>query len=94
LVNNCTGNFAITCRTASGSGVSVPTGLTAYLYCDGTNISQDSNILGIPGRLINVQVFSSSGTYTPTRAPKPLSPRFRVAVVVVVVLAQGLHQEL
>jgi hypothetical protein len=94
LVNNCTGNFTITCRTASGSGVSVPTGLTAYLYCDGTNISQDSNILGIPGRLINVQVFSSSGTYTPTKAPKPLSQRFRVAVVVVVVLAQGLHQEL
>jgi hypothetical protein len=72
LVNNCTGNFAITCRTASGSGVSVPTGLTAYLYCDGTNISQDSNILGIPGRLINVQVFSSSGTYTPTKGTKTI----------------------
>ena len=66
VVNNCTGNFSVTCKTLSGTGVAIPTGLTAVINGDGVNITQDANLLGVPGRLLNVQTFTSSGTYTPT----------------------------
>lgn len=66
VVNGCTGNFSVTVKTASGTGVTLPNGLTAILYGDGTNITQDLNLLGFPGRLIGVQRFLSSALYTPT----------------------------
>lgn len=72
LVNNCAGDFSVTCTTASGAGVTVPTGLTAVLVGDGTNITQDTDVLGPPGRLLNVQTFSASGTYTPTSGTKKI----------------------
>lgn len=40
--NNCTGNFSITCRTASGSGMVVIPGLVSRLFCDGVNISDET----------------------------------------------------
>lgn len=40
--NNCMGNFTITCRTASGSGVVVIPGLVSRLFCDGVNISDET----------------------------------------------------
>lgn len=40
--NNCIGNFTITCRTASGSGVVVIPGLVSRLFCDGVNISDET----------------------------------------------------
>lgn len=39
VVNNATGAFSVTCKTASGSGVAVPTGSSVLIYGDGTNIS-------------------------------------------------------
>ena len=36
--NGTTGGFAITLKTASGTGISVPNGSTMLLYCDGTNV--------------------------------------------------------
>lgn len=39
VYNNTTGSFSATIKTASGSGVAVPTGYSMDLYCDG-----DSNI--------------------------------------------------
>lgn len=66
VVNNCTGAFSVTCKTPSGTGVAIPTGLTASISGDGTNITQDTNILGFSGRLLNIQTFTASGTYTPT----------------------------
>lgn len=41
VVNNCTGAFTITCRTASGTGITAATGTTEKLYCDGINITRD-----------------------------------------------------
>lgn len=66
VVNNCTGNFSVTCKTPSGTGVAIPTALTAVINGDGVNITQDTNLLGVAGRLLNVQTITSSGTYTPT----------------------------
>ncbi|MCR2776575.1 gp53-like domain-containing protein [Enterobacter kobei] len=41
VVNNCTGAFTVTCRTASGSGITAATGTTEKIYCDGVNITRD-----------------------------------------------------
>lgn len=40
--NNCTGNFTITCRTASGTGVVVIPGLVSRIFCDGVNITDET----------------------------------------------------
>ncbi|MBY4887687.1 hypothetical protein K5Y32_07045 [Pantoea sp. DY-15] len=69
FVNSCTGNFNVTVKTPSGSGISIPSGITASLVGNGTNIIQDAPLLGVPGRLINTQTFSSPGTYTYTPTP-------------------------
>jgi hypothetical protein len=38
IKNSVTGGFAVTLKTSAGSGISVPNGSTALLYCDGTNV--------------------------------------------------------
>jgi len=38
LRNNTTGGFAVTLKTSGGTGISVPSGKYAALYCDGTNV--------------------------------------------------------
>ncbi|WP_413534361.1 hypothetical protein [Rahnella inusitata] len=75
VINNCTGTFSVTCKTPSGTGVTIPNGLTAVINGDGTNINQDSNLLGLPGRLLNTQTFTASGTYTPTPGTNTLKVR-------------------
>lgn len=66
VANNCSGAFSVTCKTASGTGVTIPAGQSATIVCDGTNIFQDTTVLGYPGMLLNTQVFTASGTYTPS----------------------------
>lgn len=38
LKNGVTGGFAVTLKTASGTGIAVPNGKVMWLYCDGTNV--------------------------------------------------------
>jgi hypothetical protein len=38
ITNNTTGAFTLTVKTSAGSGVVVPQGGAAILYCDGTNV--------------------------------------------------------
>jgi len=38
VANNTTGSFTVTCKTALGSGIIVPQGVTTMLYGDGANI--------------------------------------------------------
>lgn len=38
LKNEVTGGYAVTLKTASGTGISVPNGKAMWLYCDGTNV--------------------------------------------------------
>lgn len=40
IVNNTTGGYAIRVIGATGSGVNVPNGYTALVYCNGTNFYQ------------------------------------------------------
>jgi hypothetical protein len=41
-----TGGYAVTLKTASGTGISVPNGGTALLYCDGTNVVSGGGLGG------------------------------------------------
>jgi len=63
IINNCTGAFVVTVKTASGSGVSTAPGSTQLVYGDLTNINSSGS-----GRLLNIQTFNTPGsfTYTPT----------------------------
>lgn len=73
VVNNCTGSFNVTVKTPSGTGVSIPTGYSASIIGDGTNITQEPSPLGSVGRLIGPpQTFASSGTYIPTPGTKQI----------------------
>lgn len=40
IKNSTTGGFAVTVKTAAGSGVSVAAGTAQWVYCDGTNVVQ------------------------------------------------------
>lgn len=65
VVNNAVvGAFTITMKTAAGTGVVIAgqAGAVTELYGDGTNINGG----GTAGRLLNIQTFVASGTYTPT----------------------------
>ncbi|WP_313449656.1 hypothetical protein [Atlantibacter hermannii] len=66
VVNNCSGNFAVTVKTNAGTGVSVSTGIAADVYGDGVNVIPNYSA----GSLINIQTFTSSGVYTPTPGSK------------------------
>ncbi|HDL6888392.1 TPA: hypothetical protein PXL93_004401 [Yersinia enterocolitica] len=45
IVNNCTGPFTVTCKTPSGTGIGVATGVTARVIGDGTNIIANESSL-------------------------------------------------
>jgi len=38
VFNNTTGAFTVAVKTAAGTGVVVPPGQRAVVYCDGTNV--------------------------------------------------------
>ena len=46
IKNSVTGGYAVTLKTASGTGISVPNGGTALLYCDGTNVVSGGGLNG------------------------------------------------
>lgn len=45
IKNSVTGGFAVTLKTSAGTGISVPNGSTALLYCDGTNVVSGSTYM-------------------------------------------------
>jgi hypothetical protein len=58
--NATSGNFSVTFKTAAGAGVVIPQGITQLLASDGVNV------VSAVGQLLDVRVFTSSATYTPT----------------------------
>lgn len=64
IINKCSGNYSVTVKTPSGTGVSVAAGTTANLSGDGTNIILDSSW---QGRLLgSPKVFTTAASYTPS----------------------------
>lgn len=52
IVNNTTGAFMVTVKTAAGSGVAVTQGGALQLYCDGSNVAQVGVATGVqPGEV-------------------------------------------
>lgn len=62
IVNNCSGNFTITIKTPSGSGVALSNGQSNLVQGDGTNVISGAN----QGSLLRIQSFPTSGTYIPS----------------------------
>jgi hypothetical protein len=58
----CGNNPTITGGSVNGAPIGASTPSTGAF----TTLSASSTVSGIPGRLLNIQVFTSSGTYTPT----------------------------
>ena len=47
IVNNLTtGGFSVVIKTTSGTGITVPSGATTLVYCDGTNVVIGENLVG------------------------------------------------
>lgn len=68
IVNNCTGPFAVTVSTQSGSGVAIPTAAAAEIYGDGTNIALAGPFIAVTppaldasGRVANTQWVTKNG---------------------------------
>jgi hypothetical protein len=47
VTNNVTGGYAVTIKTASGSGVSVANGTSMLVYCNGTNVVEGVSNTGV-----------------------------------------------
>lgn len=60
--NTATGPYDVTLKTAAGTGVTIPSGQSILIWCDGVNIVSG----GGTGRLANIQLLSATGTYTRT----------------------------
>lgn len=58
--NNTTGGFAITLKTASGTGIAVASGINVALYCNGTNVVYAVTPTVAAGSNTQVQYNSSS----------------------------------
>jgi hypothetical protein len=69
IKNAVTGGYAVTLKTASGTGISVPNGTTAVLYCDGTNVVSGSTYMAslVAGAIDNTPIGAttpSTGAFT------------------------------
>jgi hypothetical protein len=69
--NATTGAYTVTFSVVGtpGSTFIVPStagGNTATIYSDGTNVVNGNSYASVSGRLLNIQTFTASGTYTPT----------------------------
>lgn len=69
IVNMCSGNFSVICKTAAGSGVSVKTGYSAKIYGDGVNIYKDlgdasqKDVGNSTGQIPDMSFFTSGDKY-------------------------------
>lgn len=65
--NSTSGGFGITIKTASGSGVTVPTGATQIVYCDGTDFylaASQTNVLAGTGISVSTAGINSTVSNT------------------------------
>jgi len=66
VVNNTTGAFTVTCKTASGAGPAVPRGCSSFVWCDATNVY--ANLDGMEWAQIAYLATAASLTPDPTNA--------------------------
>lgn len=77
VVNNTTGAYTLTFKTASGTGISALQGYSTYTYGDGTNIylANSASVTSFNGRTGSISLNSSDVTtalgFTPYNATNP-----------------------
>lgn len=71
--NQCSGNFSVTVKTPTGSGVAITNGTKALVYGDGTNVYLDNQtanistqVTGVVGEARNVRMNVASASATAT----------------------------
>ena len=90
LKNSVTGGYAVTLKTSAGTGISVPNGSTALLYCDGTNVVSGATYMAT---LSTTQVDilaqgdlrlqdSTGGEYVALQAPATLASSYTLTLPV------------
>jgi len=62
--NNTSGSQSIRIKTAAGTGVTIPTGKVAHVYCDGTNTRLSDDFVGITGGIIDGTPIGASSAST------------------------------
>lgn len=65
IVNNATGNFSVTCKTAAGSGVVAPPQASSTVWGDGTNLLvaglTNAQVTGVVGSVRNLKAATGGG---------------------------------
>jgi hypothetical protein len=61
VVNLTTGAYAMTCKTAAGSGVKVAQGRSKGVYCDGTSILDEQTDISIRPRMVSSATTLAAG---------------------------------
>lgn len=72
IFNNTSGSFSLTVKTSAGTGIEVPQGSRALLYCDSTNVvdmlaAYDlTGDFALPGDITPSQITANTNDYAPT----------------------------
>lgn len=79
IINNCTGSFSVTAKTASGSGIGINAGSNVFVYSNGVNIL---SLFGMLGNNQTYQNVTSSRAFNSTYTNSTPSPILCVVSVV------------
>ena len=60
VVNNCTGSYTVTCKTAAGTGAVITPGCTRIIFGDGTNIAGSMNEVETPKQFNNSTLLATT----------------------------------
>ena len=63
VTNNVTGGYTVTIKTAAGTGITVENGVSALVYCDGTNVIL---VGGSASAVLPISKGGTNSTATPT----------------------------
>jgi hypothetical protein len=90
IKNSVSGGFAVTLKTSAGTGILVPNGSTALLYCDGTNVVSGATYMATVSTT-QVDILaqgdlrlqdSTGGEYVALQAPATLSASYTLTLPV------------
>lgn len=59
--NNTTGGQSIRFKTAAGTGITIPNGARAMLYCDGTNVTTAAGLAPLPAAGTSTEMLQNLG---------------------------------
>lgn len=75
VVNNATGIYTVTCKTAAGSGVAIPSGNSGSIYGDGTSILPVTGLQATEARQGTAKIATQAGVETGTEDGLIVTPK-------------------